>query len=165
MITEPTPSDVSESAPSITVVPEPDPLTVLQDQNRTLQETIELLTGQCESHQTTIKRLTEEKSEILERLRAHEENSFSMVLANLDGGNTAQSASEQIDQLAELVQERQEPGKLTLAITLKPFRDELQTAVAELKMTEPKAAKNPSIFFCHGGKLSRKSEKQDEFSY
>lgn len=164
MITNPSPSD--EAAPTIAVVPEPDPVTVLQDQNRALQETIEMLTGQCESHQTAIKRLTEEKDEILTRLRAHEDNAFAMVMANLDGGNVAHLASEKILELAELIEQRQEPGKFSLVITMKPFNtDGAQTASAEIKVTEPKPEAKRSIFFLADGKLTRQSQRQENLNF
>lgn len=161
---------LSETTPSleptgISVVPEPNPLTVLQSENLQLKETIENLTAQCECHQTSIIRLERDKSEILERLKAHEENQFTMVLANLENGDVAHAASEQINALSELVEERQEAGKITLSITLKPFREGAQTAVGEIKVTDPKEEKKPSVFFCENGKLTRQSQKQDNFTF
>lgn len=149
----------------LSVVPEPNPLEILQTENLQLKETINGLTDQCQVHQATIMALEKDKAQILERLQAHEENNYAMVMANLENGDVIHNASEAIVKLAELVEERQEPGKLSITITMEPFREGAQTAVAEIKMTEPKRDKKPSIFFCADGKLTRQSHRQDNLGF
>ena len=164
MLTENTPE--TETTAPLSVVPEPDPIQVLQNEKLQLQETIDRLTDQCQTHQSVIAALERDKTEIHDRLKAHEDNQFSMVLANLESGSVAQLASEQINALADLVDQRQEPGKLALTITLKPFNAEGgQTATAEIKVTEPKSPKSASVFFWQNGKLSRRNERQENLKF
>lgn len=147
---------------AIGVLPPPDPVLVLQDENKTLRETNDLLTDQCQVYSAQVKVLMDQKEEILERLRGHEENSFACVMANLEGGDVLHNASDAIFRLAELVEERQEPGKIAITITMEPFKAGAQVAVAEIKVTEPKRDKKPSIFFVENGKITRQTQRQGQ---
>lgn len=152
----------SQADSGLSVVPEPDPLVVLKDENTQLRHSVDMLTDQCADHQAQIRVLERDKKEILERLEAHEQNPFTCVLANLENGDVVHAAGEQILRLAELVEQRQEAGKIAIIVTMEPFKmGGAQVAVAELKLTEPKREKNPSIFFYQDGKISRQNQRQE----
>jgi hypothetical protein len=144
-------------APQISLVPPVDRVTVLESQIGDLQD--QLATAKAQ-----VIVLDRHKSELLERLKAHEGNAFSLVFANLESGSYATEAAKQIADLAELVRKRGEKGKLSLSITIKPFNDgALLFVPSPIKISEPPVDPQASIFFITGdGQLTRNQEKQGD---
>ncbi len=105
-----------------------------------------------------------------EALRAHlaelEKNPLLMVLANLDGGSVLTDAGAKLAALCTTIRRRQEKGRFTFSIAIKPFKGDALVFTPDLKLAEPKEEVAQGVFYAsEDGVLSRQDPRQREFGF
>lgn len=141
------------TTPNISLVPPP-----------TLEEQLAKALAERDAAQRFIEGQKKDIASLTKRVEAHESNTFSFMLANLDYGQTLADSGKGLQELIEAVRNLNAKGRFRLEIEVRPVKG--QTAlvfIPDVKISAPKQDPKQSIFFPLGdGKLSRNDPKQRE---
>ncbi len=141
-------NEIAQSSP-ISALPTPS----LADQLAASQAEVERLVKLADERLGDLERATE-------TITVLQKSPLVFALGNLDAGAVLDEAGQQFRDLCETVLDRDEPGKFTIVLTVKPFKEGCFTVTAETKLGEPKPDMPPGLFYLKDGQLTRNDPRQ-----